>query len=106
MNPTRTDRSCARRVPDAFPRGQRNGRPGLRAPAALAEERNSGQIIARGAAFIAATYNGQAFPLDLFELRAVDIAISDDMLRAWMRCAGAVPTCTRWSRTATRVSGP
>jgi len=45
----------------------------------LAEERDSGQIpcVAR---FLAATYNGQAFPFDLFELRAVDIAISNDML--------------------------
>ena len=45
----------------------------------LAETRDSGQIpcIAR---FLAATYNGQAFQLDLFELRAVDIAISNDML--------------------------
>ena len=30
--------------------------------------------------FIAATYNGEAFPIVLFELRAVDEAISDDML--------------------------
>ena len=45
----------------------------------LAERQDSGQII-RVAKFIAATYNGQAFPLDLYELRAVDIAISDDML--------------------------
>jgi hypothetical protein len=45
----------------------------------LAEERDSGQI-PRVARFLAATYNGQAFPLDLFELRAVDIAISNDML--------------------------
>jgi hypothetical protein len=45
----------------------------------LAEERDSGQI-ARIARFLAATYNGQAFQLDLFELRAVDVAISDDML--------------------------
>ena len=44
-----------------------------------AETRDSGQIpcVAR---FLAATYNGQAFQLDPFELRAVDIAISDDML--------------------------
>ena len=55
----------------------------------LAEERDSGQI-ARIARFLAATYNGQAFPLDLFELRAVDIAISDDML--W--CLDAL----RWGR--------
>ncbi|HSW08438.1 DUF7673 family protein [Aquabacterium sp.] len=45
----------------------------------LAETRDSGQI-ARIARFIAATYNGQAFALDPFELRAVDIAISDDIL--------------------------
>jgi hypothetical protein len=45
----------------------------------LAETRDSGQIppIAR---FLAATYNGQPFPFDLFELRAVDIAINNDML--------------------------
>lgn len=45
----------------------------------LAEERDSGQI-ARIARFIAATYNGEAFQFDPFELRAVDIAISNDML--------------------------
>ena len=45
----------------------------------LAEERNSGQI-PRIAAFVAATYNGDAFRLDPFEMRAVDVAISDDML--------------------------
>lgn len=55
----------------------------------LAEKRDSGQI-ARVARFIAATYNGTAFPLDLFELRAVDVAISDDMLR----CLDAL----RWAR--------
>jgi hypothetical protein len=55
----------------------------------LAEERDSGQI-ARIARFLAATYNGQAFALDPFELRAVDIAISDDMLC----CLDAL----RWAR--------
>ena len=45
----------------------------------LAETRDSGQV-RRVALFIAATYNGDAFPFDLFELRAVDEAISDDML--------------------------
>lgn len=45
----------------------------------LAEQHSSGQT-RRIACFIAATYNGYAFPFDLFELRAVDIAISDDML--------------------------
>jgi hypothetical protein len=45
----------------------------------LVETRDSGQI-PRVARFLAAMYNGQAFQLDLFELRAVDIAISNDML--------------------------
>ena len=45
----------------------------------LAETRDSGQI-PRIARFLAATYNGEAFQLDPFELRAVDIAISNDML--------------------------
>ena len=56
----------------------------------LAETRESGQI-ARIARFLAASYNGQAFPFDPFELRTVDVAISDDMLRCldalrWGRC--------------------
>lgn len=55
----------------------------------LAEQRNSGQI-ARVVQFIAATYNGQAFAFDLFDLRALDIEISDDMLR----CLDAL----RWAR--------
>ena len=55
----------------------------------LAETRDSGQI-PRIARFLAATYNGTAFPLDPFELRAVDIAISDDMLH----CLDAL----RWSK--------
>ena len=46
---------------------------------ALAEERSSGQG-RRVAGFLASTFNGEAFPFDLFELRALDIAISDDML--------------------------
>jgi hypothetical protein len=45
----------------------------------LAEQQDSGQI-ARIARFVAATYNGQDFPFDLFELRALDVDISDDML--------------------------
>jgi hypothetical protein len=53
------------------------------------ERRNSGQIV-RIARFLAATYNGQAFPLDPFEMRAVDIEISDDM----MNCLDAL----RWGR--------
>ena len=56
----------------------------------LAETRNSGQI-PRVAQFIASTYNGQAFPFDLFELRALDIEISDDMLL----CLDAL----RWGKT-------
>jgi hypothetical protein len=55
----------------------------------LAETRDSGQI-PRIARFLAATYNGGAFQLDLFELRAVDIAISNDMLC----CLDAI----RWGR--------
>jgi hypothetical protein len=56
----------------------------------LAETRDSGQT-RRIALFIASTYDGQAFPFDLFELRAVDEAISDDMLLCidalrWGRC--------------------
>ena len=45
----------------------------------LAEIRDSGQV-RRVAQFIAATYNGEAYLFDLFELRAVDEAISDDTL--------------------------
>ncbi len=55
----------------------------------LAEERDSGQI-QRIARFLGATYNGQAFQFDPFELRAVDLAISDDMLC----CLDAL----RWAR--------
>ena len=56
---------------------------------ALAEQRNSGQI-PRVAKFIAAVYNGGAYPFDLFELRALDVEISDDMLL----CLDAL----RWGR--------
>ena len=55
----------------------------------LAETRDSGQV-RRIALFIAATYNGEAFPFDLYELRAVDETISDDMLL----CIDAL----RWGR--------
>lgn len=47
----------------------------------LAETRDSGQI-EKIAKFLAATYNGTAFKFDLFELRMLDVAISDDMLSA------------------------
>jgi hypothetical protein len=45
----------------------------------LAETRNSGQVrtIAK---FLGATYNATEFSFDLFDLRMLDIAISDDML--------------------------
>jgi len=45
----------------------------------LAENQDSGQVrhVAR---FLAATYNGAEFTFDLFDLRALDVAISDDML--------------------------
>ena len=56
----------------------------------LAQAQDSGQVRVI-ASFIAATYNGEAFPFDLFDLRAVDAAISDDMLL----CIDAV----RWGRT-------
>jgi uncharacterized membrane protein len=46
---------------------------------ALTEHYDSGQI-ARVVRFIAATYNAQAFSFDLFDLRTLDVAISDDML--------------------------
>ena len=46
---------------------------------AAAEHSDSGQT-GRITKFVAATYNGQAFPLDVYELRCVDIALSDDML--------------------------
>ena len=55
----------------------------------LAETRDSGQIL-KIAAFIAATYNGQSFPLDLFILRTVDYSICEDMLL----CIDAL----RWGR--------
>jgi hypothetical protein len=55
----------------------------------LTEHHDSGQI-RRVAQFIASTYNGQAFPFDLYELRAVDIEISDEMLL----CLDAL----RWAR--------
>jgi hypothetical protein len=46
---------------------------------ALTEHHDSGQIV-RVARFIASTYNGQVFSFDLFDLRTLDVAISDDML--------------------------
>ena len=46
---------------------------------ATAEDQSSGQV-RRIAAFLASTYNGHVFRFDPYELRAVDVAISDDML--------------------------
>ena len=45
----------------------------------LAERSDSGQahVIAK---FLTSTFNGQAFTFDLFDLRVVDVVISDDML--------------------------
>jgi hypothetical protein len=45
----------------------------------LAEKHDSGQI-RHVAQFLASSYNGEAFPFDLFILRALDVAISDDMI--------------------------
>ena len=45
----------------------------------LAEQHDSGQA-RRVARFLAGTYNSEAFPWDCYDLRAVDEAISDDML--------------------------
>lgn len=56
----------------------------------MAENQQSGQV-RHIALFIASTFDGQTFPFDLFQLRALDIAISDDMLI----CIDAV----RWGKT-------
>lgn len=45
----------------------------------LAETSDSGQA-RRVAGFVASMYNGRTFPLDPFDMRAVDASISDDML--------------------------
>ena len=55
----------------------------------IAETRDSGQV-QRIALFIASTYDGEAFPFDPFELRAVDENIADDM----MLCLNAL----RWGQ--------
>jgi hypothetical protein len=71
----RQEREWARRAAEAQSRAaQAYGRL-----MTLAETGNSGQT-RRVVGFLASTYNGEVFPFDLFELRAVDIAISDDML--------------------------
>jgi hypothetical protein len=60
----------------------------------LAETRDYGQI-PRIARFLAATYNGHAFQLDLFELRTSTLRSATTCCAAWMPCGGAAPTCTR-----------
>lgn len=45
----------------------------------IAETSDTGQA-SRVAKFIAGSYNGRAFPFDLFDLRCLDVPISDDML--------------------------
>ena len=40
----------------------------------------TGFFVLSVALFIASTFNGRKFPFDLFEMRAVDVEISDDML--------------------------
>jgi hypothetical protein len=45
----------------------------------LAEKHDTGQA-GRVARFLASTVNGTLYPLDLFELRALDVALADDAL--------------------------
>jgi hypothetical protein len=45
----------------------------------VAERYDSGQA-RRVAGFLASTFNGDAYPFDLFELRALDVALADDAL--------------------------
>lgn len=45
----------------------------------IAERSDTGQA-ARVARFLASTFNSERYPLDLFELRALDVAIADDAL--------------------------
>jgi len=55
----------------------------------IAETSETGQA-GRVARFVASTFNGLAYPFDPFSLRALDVAISDDMLL----CLDAV----RWAK--------
>ncbi len=45
----------------------------------LAERSDTGQA-RRVARFLASTYNGEAYPFDLFDLRVLDVTLSDDAL--------------------------
>lgn len=47
----------------------------------LAETNDSGQI-QKIVQFLAATYDSNAFNFDLFDLRSLDVAVSDDILSA------------------------
>lgn len=47
----------------------------------IAETSHAGQA-GRVAQFLASTFNGRAYPYDLFDLRSFDVSISDDMLVA------------------------
>lgn len=55
----------------------------------IAEESDTGQA-RKIALFIAGTFNGRAYPFDLYEMRSLDVAIGDDMLI----CLDAL----RWAR--------
>lgn len=55
----------------------------------VAETGNSGQA-RQVALFLAGTFNGAAFPYDLFELRALDVRLADDAVA----CIDAL----RWGR--------
>lgn len=46
---------------------------------AIAENSDTGQA-RRISLFIAGTFNGRAYPFDLYELRGLDVSIGDDML--------------------------
>ncbi len=45
----------------------------------IAENSDTGQA-RRVSRFIAGTFNGRAYPFDLYDLRGLDVAIGDDML--------------------------
>lgn len=45
----------------------------------IAENSGTGQA-RRVSRFIAGTFNGRAYPFDLYDLRGLDVAIGDDML--------------------------
>ena len=55
----------------------------------LAETRDSGHVL-KIASFLAATYNGNAWNFDLFDMRTLDVAISNDVL--------ASPDALRWGK--------